>query len=303
MLVPRTIYFSLSTIHDYGMEGMHLTRKGNRADGKSIAVPLYQHQISMDATRVELQILYHATARWDVIARLPWERKVQSSTFTVMEQATTEQIASMARNIDIHHRDGATQGMSDATVLAGRHYPNLFRRGDRLMVSGGVSLPTGATVENPYILGAQGIEHSHIQFGSGTVDPIFESWYVVPIHRALSAAAFLSARWPLYENSRTFKAAPEATVSASAMQPIGDRVSVRAELMTYVQGYGYWNGVRDENMTGLLSTSAGLGASYRIGGVALSIDGRYPIAQRTLLPGDTFKRGTTIVLNVSGRAR
>jgi len=285
------------------MEGTHLTRKGNRADGKSVAVPLYRHQIAMDATRVELELLYHATADWDVIARLPWERKVQSTTFIVMEAATAEQVASMVRNIDIHHRSGVTKGVGDATLLGRRHYPNLVRHGDALMVSAGVSLPTGATVENPYILGSQGIEHSHIQFGSGTVDPLFESWYVVPIRGAVLVAAFVSARWPLYENSHMFKAAPDATVSLSAMRPIGHRVSVRAEAMTYVQGYGYWDGVRDENMTGLLSTSAGLGASFRIGGVALSIDGRYPIAQRTLLPGDTFKRGTTLILSVSGRAR
>ena len=285
------------------MEGSHLTRKGNRADGKSIAVPLYRHQISMDVTRVELELLYHATAHFDVLARMPWERKVQSTKFATIEAATGEQIASMVRNIDIHHRSGATEGLSDVTLLGRRHYPNLFRHGDALLVSAGVSLPTGATVENPYVLGGQGIEHSHIQFGSGTVDPVFESVYVVPIRGAVSAAAFVSARWPLYENSHTFKAAPEATVSVSAMRPIGHRVSVHAEVMTYVQGYGYWDGVRDENMTGLLSTSAALGASFRIGGVALSIDGRYPIAQRTLLPGDTFKRGTTIVLSVTGAAR
>jgi hypothetical protein len=285
------------------MEGTHITRKGNRADGKTVAVPLYRHQIAMDYTRVELELLYQATAHWDFVARLPWERKVQSSSFRLIEAASAEQIAAMARNIDIHHRSGVTEGVSDATLLGRRHDSSLFRTGDAFMVSAGVSLPTGKTVENPYILGSQGIEHSHIQFGSGTVDPIFESWYVVPARGAVSAAAFVSARWPLYENSHTFKAAPDSTVSLSVMRPIGHRVNVRAEAMTYVQGYGYWDGVRDENMTGLLSTSAGLGAAFRIGGAALSIDARYPIAQRTLLPGDTFKRGTTVILGVSGLAR
>lgn len=290
-------------MHGFGMEGMHLTRKGNRADGKSVTVPLYRHQIAMDVTRVQLELVYRATVHWDVVARVPWERQAQATTFNVMEAATGEQVASMVRNIDIHHHDGVTEGMSDVTLLGRRHYPSLFRRGDGLMVSAGVSLPTGSTVENPYILGSHGIEHSHIQFGTGTVDPLFESWYVTPVHRAVSAAAFVSARWPLYENSHTFKAAREATVSLSAMRPIGHRLGVRAELMTYVQGYGYWNGVRDENMTGLLSTSAGIGASYSVGGLALSIDGRYPISQRTLLPGDTFKRGTTFIFGVSGRGR
>lgn len=73
--------------------------------------------------------------------------------------------------------------------------------------------------------------------------------------------------------------------------------------MTHVQGYGYWDGVRDENMTGLVSTSAGIGAAFHIAGVALSIDARYPIAQRTLVPGDVFNRGPAVIFGVSGRAR
>ena len=86
------------------------------------------------------------------------------------------------------------------------------------------------------------------------------------------------------------------------MHSVNERVEIRPQAMAYLQRCGYWGGVRAENMTGLLSTGAG-GADFRVNGVTLSMDASSPLAQRTLLLGDTFERGATFVVGVSGRTR
>ncbi len=293
----------MTTVRATGLEGGHTSVRGSLAEGKTVAVPLYRHQVALDYTRVELELFYTATNHWDVIARLPWERKALSASFAPVNPASAADLASMQRNIDIHHRPGVMEGMSDASILGRRRSTGVFRRGDALAVSAGVSLPTGRTVENPYTAVSRVHPHSHIQFGSGSVDPLLELSYIAPVRVSASAGIFLSAHVPLYENSKTFKAAPEASLAVSVMRSVNERVSVRAQAMTYLQRYGYWGGVRDENMTGLQSTGAGIGADFRVAGITLSMDASYPLAQRTLLPGDTFERGATFVVGVSGRPR
>jgi hypothetical protein len=70
---------------------------------------------------------------------------------------------------DIHHRNETLTGLGD---------PWLLLHGARgqgpwtLSARAGASLPVGRTEPNPFELGRQGRPHQHIQFGTGTVDPI-----------------------------------------------------------------------------------------------------------------------------------
>ena len=287
--------FSLTTLYGSNFEGGHFTSSGNAADGTAVAVPLYRHEVSLDYARLELGLQYALSSDWQLIARVPWEHKAQTSSPTLIDAATDQQRAAMQRNVDIHHRTVTLRGLGDLMFLARRRWSGFT-------LAAGATVPTGETVDNPYLLGDRGIVHTHIQFGTGTVDPLLEASYNAPIAERLSAGASLSGKLPLYENSRGFRAAPDATLSVYLSRDLTSRVSARLEAAAYGQGYGHWNGVRDEN-TGLVATSVSAGTTLRFDRFSLSGDVRFPMTQRTLSEGDAFTQGPTVILSVGGRIR
>lgn len=298
--VPGAFYVSLTTLYGRDFEGGHFSRGGTTADGNAIAMPLYRHEVSLDYARVEIELRYTLPRGWDVIARLPWEQKDQRARAAFLDVPTDEQRTATQRNIDLHHRSTTLRGMSDLMFLARHRRSGLWREGDTLTVSGGLSMPTGKTVENPYRLGDQGVQHLHIQFGTGTIDPLIEGSYSAPLYGRVSAGAYFAGRLSLYENRRSFRGPPEASVGLHLSHATTDRLRLRVEGGGFVQGYGHWDGVRDEN-TGLVTISLGGGATVRVSSIYLSADARFPISQRTLAEGDAFKQGPTFVVAFGSR--
>ena len=72
-------------------------------------------------------------------------------------------------NGSIHHRNETLSGPGD---------PWLLLHGARRLgawtvaARGGISIPLGRTQPNPFALGRLGLPHEHIQFGTGTWDPV-----------------------------------------------------------------------------------------------------------------------------------
>lgn len=287
--------FSLVTLYGSGFEGGHLTRKGNAPDGTPVETPLYRHEVSLDYARVELELQYALSESWDLALRVPWQHKDQTSAIAAIEPASAAELEAMQRNADIHHRGGTFRGLGDLMLLGRRHRGNLH-------LAAGLTLPTGGTVENPYHLGDQGLEHLHIQFGSGTFDPLLEASYVRPLGERFASSASFAGRFPFYANRHRFRAPAEGSVAVTLSQRTTERVRLRVEAAGYAQGYGYWDGRRDEN-TGLYSVSIGAGATVRLRSVSLSMDVRYPLAQRTLSEGDAFEQGPTFAVSVGGPLR
>lgn len=255
--------------------------------------------MSLDYVRVEIGLQYTMTPAWDLIVRVPWEQKDQQAAVALIDTATADQREEMQRNIDLHHRSVTLQGIGDIMLLGRRRWSDTWRDGDALSVAAGASLPSGRTIENPYRLGDQGIQHVHIQFGTGTVDPLLEANYHLPLGRRFSADTYFAGHFPFLENDRTFRAPPEATLGADIAHRSTDRLQLRLEGAVYVQGYGDWDGLRDEN-TGLIAMSATAGATYQLRTVTFSVDLRYPLSQRTLTEGDAFQQGPTVVVSVGG---
>ncbi len=70
-----------------------------------------------------------------------------------------------------------------------------FKLGGRF----GVSMPTGKMQPNPYVLGDEGRPHEHIQFGTGTFDPVLSA-DIVRSFDMWSLAAFAQTQLPLYRS-------------------------------------------------------------------------------------------------------
>ena len=92
----------------------------------------------------------------------------------------------------------------------------------------GVTLPVGATVENPFRLGREGMSHQHIQFGTGTFDPFAEVELRADVGR-FQIAPWALGRASLYRNSHDYRA------GAVVMGPTDDpkRLVTRLRNLTY----------------------------------------------------------------------
>ena len=292
----------MTTLYGSNFEGGHFSRGGNAPDRTSVPVPLYRHEVSLDYARVELGLNYTIAPGWDVIGRVPWELKDQHASIGFVDPATPSQREAMQHNVDIHHRSTTLRGIGDLMVLGRRGRSNVWRDGDTFTLSAGATIPTGKTVENPYRLGQQGIQHLHIQFGTGTVDPLLETSYRAPIAGRFSAGAYLAGRFPFYENKRTVRAPPDATLGVHVAHQTTNRLQFRLESALFVQGYGYWDAMRDEN-TGLMGTSITGGVTFQLHRVSVNADLRHPISQTTLTEGDAFTQGPTFLLSIGGRLR
>ena len=70
---------------------------------------------------------------------------------------------------DIHHRNETLAGIADPWLML--HY-GAPRGAWSLSARAGVTFPLGRTEPDPFALGDLGLPHQHIQFGTGTWDPI-----------------------------------------------------------------------------------------------------------------------------------
>ncbi|HNN91711.1 MAG TPA: hypothetical protein PKI03_05565 [Pseudomonadota bacterium] len=117
---------------------------------------------------------------------------------------------------EIHHRTETLVGLSDPWLSL-----RAVQQWERwaLAVRLGVTLPVGATVENPFRLGREGQSHQHIQFGTGTVNPFSE----VEVQRQLgrfTVSAWMLSRVPLYANHHGYQAGPMVLTGVRALSDL-----------------------------------------------------------------------------------
>jgi thiol-disulfide isomerase/thioredoxin len=168
-------------------------------------------------------------------------------------------------NDDIHHRNETLVGLVDPWLLAHWH-EQVGRFG--LELRAGISVPLGKTEEDPFALGDAGLRHQHIQFGTGTFNPVVG----VELDRDLGPLALRASaltQQVLYENGKGYRAGDRYSGGLSAVSPLGTR-RWRFELGGEVQGETAeeWNGVRhtDDGNRGRVDVLASAGAEHTIGG-------------------------------------
>jgi hypothetical protein len=132
---------------------------------------------------------------------LLWSLRVVHVGFQ-LEDAATRMPITPPFGPDIHHRTETLVGPTDpwlsmrAAKIVGP-WAFVFRLG--------MTLPVGSTVPNPFELGREGLPHEHIQFGTGTVDPIAGADVRRQIGR-FTLAAWMLAKASLYQNSHAYRA-------------------------------------------------------------------------------------------------
>ena len=292
--------FSFNVVRSTDSQGGHPETKGLDEGGQVITVPAHRHEVSLDLLRVEFEVQYTFLDHWDFVFQAPHDIKDQSSAVGFVDPATPEEKEAMLRNMELHHRTESYREFSDLRALVAYRDYDLLRQGDSFRIAFGTSLPVGQTEEDPFKLGDEGEEHLHIQFGTGTFDPLLELYYQLPLAGKLSLGAYTLGRFPLYENSKTYQGPVEVSAGASLGYFIGTRFFVHADGSFFYQSHAQWDGQDDIN-SGLRATNALVGLSVNVSeNTTLGMDFLYPISQSTLdSEGDAFERGNTFLFRIS----
>jgi len=161
---------------------------------------------------------------------------------------------------DIHHRDEVVAGIADPMVL-GAVSGTAF--GWRLTARAGVTLPLGRTEEDPFARGALGLEHQHIQMGTGTVNPVLAA-EVARTWGDWRVGGFALTQQVVYENGKGYQAGDRYAGGLAARRRF-PRWSVGGSIEVQAETAERWGGVvyMDDGNRGRFDLILGAAASWR----------------------------------------
>ncbi len=299
VLNKGSLRLQLNTSRGFSLQGGHPETKGLGPQGQVIQVPLHGHEVSLDYLRLELELGYAFAENWGFLFRIPFDLKNQTAEIAFAEPVSPQEREAILKNQGIHHRTETYRSVSDLMLLATHNQQGIFHEDDFLKVSAGTTLPAGKTVENPYKLGEEGLKHLHIQFGTGTFDPLLEVDYRIPLARQLSLGAYAVGRLPLYENRETYQGPVEITSGLILSYRLSSRFLFHLTGTRYYQNFAHWDDKQDIN-SGLIATSGMCGVAVKTSeDTMLGLDVLYPFSQRTLSRGDAFEKGPTLLFRIS----
>ena len=265
----------------FDAQGGHLERKGLSPNGKVIDVPLHRHHVKLNIFRVDVGLKYQLSPDWAIEANIPYESKTQEATIEEIDPVSQAELEAIRRNRDIHHRNETYTGLADSEVFIGYSTQRLFTENDFLLGRIGTTVPFGKTEEDPWKLGAVGLKHLHIQFGTGTFNPSADLHYSLNLYKGLGANASIRGKFPFYENSKTYRGSRELTYTAGLNYRLNNWLSFQTSYFGFYQSYAYWAGKRDIN-TGLRFSMASIGASIITPYIPISLTLMMPLSQETL---------------------
>ena len=281
-------------------QGGHLASEGLSATGKLIDTPLHRHRVALSTYRIDVGLQYLLNDQWTLQANVPYAVKDQEASIEWLEPVSPEDEQAILRSRDIHHRDETYTGLSDSDLFLGYKIRGLFKTGDVVSTRFGTTIPIGRTEENPWKLGDAGIEHLHIQFGTGTFNPIANLRYSLPFYRGGILTASMRGMFPFYENSKTYRGPVELSYTAGATYRFFDWLSFSGNYLGFYQSAAAWDGERDIN-TGMRYTMAALGMSaVTLNGIVVSANVMFPLTQETLYDeGDAIEFGNLVSLTTT----
>ena len=198
-------------------------------------------------------------------------------------------------NPDTHHRNETLTHVADPEVAA-----LLTVRPEHWTLSSrvGTSIPLGKTEPNPFALGRQGIQHQHIQFGTGTFDPVLDVLAMRELgDYSVSASGF--SKWTLYENDHGYRAGNWFNGLLEGSRKLGTNWGASAGFSVYREEAERWDGViEEEGNLGRTDLFAQLGASLSsVAGGTAAISVEIPI--KTWATGEQLKYPLIVSLSWS----
>jgi hypothetical protein len=181
---------------------------------------------------------------------------------------------------DIHHRDETLAGVGDPWLML---HTGVLKGAWTLAARAGVTLPLGRTEPDPFALGDLGLPHQHIQFGTGTWDPVVG----LAVGRRLGAVGLTIsglARFVLDENSHGYRAGHRYYADATASRRLAGAWSGSLGLIASREQAERWGGVvrTEEGNLGRTDVLVAVGVARAVRGVgSLSLTAKVPVLSRS----------------------
>ncbi len=281
-------------------KGGHLESRGLSSTGEVVEAPLHRHHVALRTYRIDVGLQYLLSNRWSLQATVPYAVRDQEASIEWIDSVSSEERQAILRSRDIHHRNETYTGFSDVDLFLGYRIRGFFKTDDVLSAQLGTTIPIGKTEENPWELGDAGIEHLHIQFGTGTFNPIANLQYNLPLYRGLTMTASARGMLPFYENSKTYRGSAELGWTVGFTYRLFDWLSFSGNYLGFYQSSAAWAGERDIN-TGLRYSMAAFGMSLvTLEGISVAANVMFPLTQETLYDGsDAIEFGNLVSLTTS----
>jgi hypothetical protein len=182
--------------------------------------------------------------------------------------------------VNIHHRDETLFGLGDPWVRA-RYAFGLG--GVNVVARAGVTVPLGSTVENPFALGQAGQEHQHVQFGTGTVQPLLALEAERRWDGGWGARAWGQAQLALAENRFGYRNGHRLAAGVSGEVPVVGALRLSAGADVANEQPERWDGrVQQDGNLGRTDVLVGGGLTYPVGRVQLGLTVRVPVYQHII---------------------
>lgn len=229
------------------------------------SIPEHWHDQAITWLRVDALLSAGLGKGWAVAAGLPFDVRAITVDYTRDGEPYTPPYD------DIHHRDEVLLGPVDGSLWLKRTW---MAGSVVLTPSLGSSLPVGHTEADPFALTEEGKEHQHMQFGTGTFDPLVSVDGVFRFGR-FGALATASSRLPIYEGANGYRAPRTGAVS------LGPTFAATPQVYTWLLAEGAYEGEElwhGEAYGGRASVSASAGALYSVNhDVSVQLTARVPV--------------------------
>lgn len=250
-------------------------RNEHTAEDSALPGGFYWHAQTMTLSQADLTLSTGVARHVGLEAVVPFRHVVNRIRFLDADRRPLDRPQG-----DIHHRNETLAGIDDPWLMAHIGGP---RGAWTLAGRAGVAVPLGRTEPDPFALGDLGLPHQHLQFGTGTWDPVLGA----AAGRRFGEVAFTVwtlARFVVAENGHGYQAGHRYYAEATAWRRLSGPWSGSLGLDLAREQPERWNGVvrTDEGNIGRTDLLASAGLSHRIGGAgSLSLTVRVPLLTRT----------------------
>jgi hypothetical protein len=143
---------------------------------------------------------------------------------------------------DLHHRNETLVRPTDPWLLL---HGNRTLGGCAGALRLGLTVPVGRTEDDPFRLGDLGLRHQHLQFGTGTWDPLLGIVVERPLGGIRLSLSGLG-RFTVYENGRGYRSGHRLFAQLAAQRGLGTRWHGRLGLDAAREEPERWHGVVQE---------------------------------------------------------
>ncbi|HEY0715557.1 MAG TPA: hypothetical protein VGF45_22940 [Polyangia bacterium] len=182
----------------------------------------------------------------------------------------------------VHHRNETLSGLGDPWLLGrigGRF------AGTAVTARLGTTIPLGKTESDPFALGARGLSHQHIQFGTGTFNPLA----VIDLSRGFGrfdVSGYGQAELSLYDNKHGFRAGHRFATGVLGGMVVYPRLTAALGVDVLSERPERWGGrVQQDGNLGRTDVLGGVTLTRSFGATIASLTARFPF-YRHIVEGD-----------------